>query len=238
MYAHHSYHHQFYKEDNDLTEYRESAALLTKYLASGARVLDYGCGMGHFLIALREQGFKPFGVEFDPGAARASAQRTDCEIFTVDDFMQSTLDQTFDAIHLGDVLEHLPDPAATLCHLLGHLGPGGLLYAEGPLERNASPVFWVRSIIGAIKHLANPSIISSHPPTHLYFTGPKQQHAFFSRVSPSLVLLEWEVFETGWPYQTKGVKRLIAAFAKKLGGKTILNKTFGNRFRGVFAIQS
>jgi SAM-dependent methyltransferase len=236
MYAQHDYHYHFYQEDNNLEEYRASAAFLRKHLASGGRVLDYGCGMGHFLIALREQGFKPFGVEFDPDAAKAAALRTNCEVISVDGFMQSTIERPFDAIHLGDVLEHLPNPAETLSQLLAYLKPGGLLFAEGPLERNASPVFWARSLMGEIKRRIKPGLAANHPPTHLYFTGAQQQRAFFSRVSANLTLLKWEVFETGWPYSTKGLRRHIAAFAKELGGKSILNTTFGNKFRGIFAL--
>ncbi len=236
MYAQQDYHDLFYQEDINLEEYRASAALLRKYLKGGGSVLDYGCGMGHFLIALREQGFKPFGVEFDPDVAKAAALRTNCEVVSVEDFMQSTVERPFDAIHLGDVLEHLPDPAHTLSQLLSYLKPNGLLYAQGPLERNASPVFWVRSLLGGIKRHIKPSLTAKHPPTHLYFTGYRQQLAFFSRVSSNLKLQHWEVFETGWPYNTKGAKQQIAAFAKKLGGKTILNATFGNKFRGIFTL--
>jgi SAM-dependent methyltransferase len=236
MYTQHDYHDKFYIEDLNLTEYRSSAAMLSKHLAKGGRVMDYGCGMGHFLITLRELGFNPFGVEFDPDAAKAAALRTKCEVISVEDFMQSTINHSFDAIHLGDVLEHLPDPQATLSQLLSCLKPGGLLYAEGPLERNASPVFWTRSLIGKIKRLLKPSFTASHPPNHLYFTGSDQQLAFFNRLSPNLTLLQWEVFETGWPYSTKGVKKQVAAVAKKLGGKTIFNATFGNKFRGIFEI--
>lgn len=235
MYAQHEYHDQFYQDDSNLAEYRVSVERLSRHLEQGSRVLDYGCGMGHFLIALREQGFEPFGVEFDPDAAKAAALRTQCEVVSVDAFLQSHIDQPYDAIHLGDVLEHLPDPAATLAQLVRHLRPGGLLYAEGPLERNASPVFWARSLMGGIKRRLKPGLTAKHPPTHLYFTGSQQQRAFFSRVSPKLKLEHWEVFETGWPYSTAGVKQHIASVAKKLGGKTILNATFGNKFRGIFS---
>lgn len=45
--------------------------------------------------------------------------------------------QRFDAIHLGDVLEHLPHPAS----LLRELEPlGGVFFIEGPLENNPSLV--------------------------------------------------------------------------------------------------
>jgi SAM-dependent methyltransferase len=185
MYAQHEYHDRFYQQDNSLAEYRASAKLLSKQLEMGSRVLDYGCGMGHFLIALREQGFTPFGVEFDPDAATAAASRTGCEVISVDAFFSSPIARPFDAIHLGDVLEHLPDPATTVSQLIACLRPGGLLYAEGPLERNASPVFWARSVIGVIKRRLKPGFTATHPPTRLYFTGSQQQFAFFSGYHPS-----------------------------------------------------
>ena len=113
-----------------------------------------------------------------------------------------------------------------------------MLFVEGPLEINPSPVYWAAHLFGAIKRMVRPEFVASHSPTHLFRTNAKQQIAFFSRVEPSLDLKHWHVYETGWSYASGGaVKRLIAGLAIRLSGKEIVGSAFGNRFRGVFTYQ-
>lgn len=238
MYAKADYHDCYY-EGKEGGAYAESVHLLKQYLPAGALVLDYGCGIGAFLKALGAEGFIPFGVEFDKDAAHFAGKNADCEALSVDDFLAQPNKPKFDAIHLGDVLEHLPDPTGTLKELLGFLKPGGLLFAEGPLEINPSPVYWAARFFGVAKRIVRPKFTASHAPTHLFRTGEKQQLAFFLRVEPHLNLKYWRVYETGWPYASGGtVKRAISGIAMRLGGRQLFEATFGNRFRGVFVYQT
>lgn len=237
MYAKADYHDLYY-EGSEGGAYSESVNLLKKYLPAGATVLDYGCGVGAFLKALAQEEFIPYGVEFDEDAARFAGQNANCETFSVGYFLALTDKPKFDAIHLGDVLEHLPDPAATLKQLLVYVKPGGVLFAEGPLEINPSPVYWAARLFGAVKHTVRPKFTASHAPTHLFRTSAKQQLAFFSRVEPCLDLKYWHVYETGWPYASGGaVKRAIGGVARLVSGKRLFGVTLGNRFRGVFRVQ-
>jgi SAM-dependent methyltransferase len=234
MYAKTSYHDCFY-QSQDGGEYEPSAKLLKQYLPAGATVLDYGCGVGGFLQASSEAGFVPFGVEFDKDAADLASQRAGCNAISVEDFEALAIKPMFDAVHLGDVLEHLPDPAKTLKELLAYLKLGGILYVEGPLEINPSPVYWASKLFGGLKRIVRPDFVASDPPTHLFRTDATQQLAFFSMVEPGLVLKHWHIYETGWPYAKGGViKPTIAAIASRVGGNKLFGMYFGNRFRGVF----
>jgi 2-polyprenyl-3-methyl-5-hydroxy-6-metoxy-1,4-benzoquinol methylase len=235
MYAKAQYHDAYYA-DADQTAYLQSARMLRDLLPEGARVLDYGCGTGAFLQALRTVGLAPFGVEFDHDAAQAASRRSQCEVQTVDAFWAGDA-SGFDAIHLGDVLEHLPDPGAVLRQLLARLRPGGVLFAEGPLEVNPSPVYWCATVFGWAKRLARPGFMASHPPTHLYRASGSQQLAFFRRVEPRLSLCHWELYETGWPYARGGrLQRAIAGAAVAFSG--LRRSLFGNRFRGLFVFDT
>lgn len=238
MYMKAAYHDVYYG-GNKCGDYSESAHLLKEYLPSEATVLDYGCGVGAFLKALAQEGFIAYGVEFDVNVARFAEQNSNCKTFTVDQFLALADKPMFNAIHFGDVLEHLHDPAHTLKDLLGYLKPDGLLFVEGPLEINPSPVYWAARTFGWVKRIVNPHFVARHSPTHLFRTDAKQQLAFFHRIEPRLDLLSWSVYETGWPYASgSAVKRAIAAVARLMGGKRFFGVTFGNRFRCVFRVNS
>jgi SAM-dependent methyltransferase len=190
--------------------------------------------VGSFLKTCTSQGLVPFGVEFDGEAALFAAQNANCEAMSVEAFSKLTKTPSFDAIHMGDVLEHLPDPVATLTHLLGFLKPGGVLFIEGPLEVNPSPVFWAARIFGAVKRVLKPTFMSYHTPTHLFRTDANAQKAFFTRVDKGLSMGHWEVYETGWPYGSGGlIKRSIAALAVLMGGHHFAGASFGNRFKAI-----
>lgn len=233
MYAKADYHDCYYV-GKEVGVYIESVRLLKQYLPAGALVLDYGCGIGAFLKALGTEGFIPVGVEFDKDAADFAGQHACCSTLSVDDFTAQSDKLKFDAIHMGDVLEHLPDPAGTLRELLEYLKPGGMLFVEGPLEINPSPVYWAARLFGAIKRIVLPNFTVTHPPTHLFRTGAEQQLAFFSRVEPCLSLRYQCIYETGFPYASGGkLKRVIAGLAIRLGGKRLFGVTFGNRFKAI-----
>lgn len=236
MYGKADYHDVHYAA-SDLSPYRQAAALLAQHAPSGSTVLDYGCGVGHFLQAVRAEGFVPFGVEFDAAAAASAAVSVGCPVVTVSDLERLGSAQLFDVLHLGDVLEHLPDPAATLASLLPLLKPGGLLFVQGPLEINSSPVYWCARLFGAFKHWLHPALPGAGVPTHLFRTSVKAQSAFFRNRFPELQLLHWEVFETGWPYADgHGVKRRISDVALALGGRKVLGHVLGNRFRALYRL--
>jgi len=237
MYAKADYHDCYY-EGKEGGAYTESVHLLKQYLPAGALVLDYGCGIGAFLKALGAEGFIPLGVEFDKDAAHFAGQNAGCEALSVDDFLAQPDKPRFDAIHLGDVLEHLPDPAATLSQLLDYLRPGGMVFVEGPLENNPSLVYWSARFFGRLKQVFKPGFIPTNAPTHLFRTGELAQLNFFHKNNFLLSPLIWRVYETGWPYASGGlVKRTIASVAVMLGGKKCFGTTFGNRFEGIFVKQ-
>lgn len=76
----------------------------------GRRLLDVGCADGEFSLQLAEQGWQVTGIEpFEADAAMATSRGIAVVRGTVEDSLPR-LEETFDAVLLGDVLEHLADP--------------------------------------------------------------------------------------------------------------------------------
>ncbi len=109
---------------------------LESLLAGRRRLLDAGCGAGSFLSLAQRRGWRALGVEPSPHAAdHCRGQGLD----VVQAFLTAeTLDALgpFDAVYAGQLLEHLPDPAATVALLAGALEPGGVLCACVPNDYN------------------------------------------------------------------------------------------------------
>jgi SAM-dependent methyltransferase len=231
MYAKAAYHDRYY-EGGEVADFKESVCLLRHYLKSGSEILDYGCGMGGFLKACAALDLVPFGVEFDLEAALFAKKNAKCEVMSVESFSNLASTLRFDGIHMGDVLEHLPDPSNTLSRLIDFLKPGGVLFVEGPIELNPSPVYWAAKIFGTLKRVFNPTFVSNDPPTHLFLTNAQSQRIFFTHVDKRLSICFWQVYETGWPYRSGGlIKRSIALLAVLMGGRQFTGVTFGNRFK-------
>lgn len=234
MYAKDTYHSCYYKNIEN-NSYIESAQLLKRYLSKDSLVLDYGCGVGAFLKALKSVDLVPFGVELDRSAAEYASKNVRCKVLTTADFFALQSKPVFNAIHLGDVLAHLSDPAGLLNQLLYYLSPRGILFLEGPLETNPSPVYYASKFTSGFKKLVKLSRVSDYPPFMLYRTSAKQQLAFFQYLDTELILKEWKVYDTGWPYTNGGIiKRTISKVAVAFGGRSIFGLTFGNRFKGIF----
>lgn len=105
---------------------------ILQYKKAG-RLLDVGCATGLFLDEMRQQaGWEVQGVEISPFASAYARQQLGLEVKTgtVEDAGYPA--NSFDMITLWNVLEHLPDPIATLHHLHNLLKPDGLLIFNTP----------------------------------------------------------------------------------------------------------
>ena len=112
-------------------------ALFERELAPGRRaILDVGSGPGSFLVRGRERGWQPLGIE---PSARAAEHARALGLSVVEGFLTRELARElprFDVVHMSEVLEHLPDPRATL--VLAHelLDCGGLVCVSVPNDYN------------------------------------------------------------------------------------------------------
>jgi len=99
--------------------------------APGARLLDVGCGSGEWLGFMRALGWDVVGLDFDEEAVRVGAGRglvVHCGKLEEQNFATDS----FDAVTINHVIEHLPDPAAALRECARILRPGGRLVVSTP----------------------------------------------------------------------------------------------------------
>lgn len=104
---------------------RELLARLERHVEKGALV-DLGCWVGFLLDEARARGWDPVvGVEPSTFASDFARERLKLDVRT-DDLMTAELPAgQHQAVVLGDVIEHLPDPGAALDRVRELLAPGG-----------------------------------------------------------------------------------------------------------------
>jgi 2-polyprenyl-3-methyl-5-hydroxy-6-metoxy-1,4-benzoquinol methylase len=104
-------------------------------LNPGLSVLELGCGAGAAGALALSQGKCGTWVGIERhGAAASEAARvlTDVIVGDVDSLDIPYAEANFDLLLMGEVLEHLPDPEATLRRLVRFLKPGGAALASTP----------------------------------------------------------------------------------------------------------
>ena len=109
--------------DSSVARYRMVLNALD--LSRTRRILDWGCGTGTFLSFVPETVDK-FGLEPAKRAAEAAA-RTGIRILSRDALGSPEWNQTFDAVTVIDVIEHLSDPESVLLTVSRLLRPGGMM---------------------------------------------------------------------------------------------------------------
>ncbi len=89
------------------------------------RLLDLGCWVGFLMSEAVSRGWTATGVEPSAWASAYAREQLGLEVLN-DDLMTALLpERSFDAVVLGDVIEHLPEPAAGLARIATLLAPGG-----------------------------------------------------------------------------------------------------------------
>lgn len=96
------------------------------------RLLDVGCGFGFFLKMMRDAGWDVVGVEPSPTAAASARRRFGLNVLAGRLEDASFPPESFDAITLWYVLEHVPNPMDTLARCSALLKPGGALIVRVP----------------------------------------------------------------------------------------------------------
>ena len=146
-------------------------------LPPNATVLEIGCGSGATgaLALSTGRAVNYCGVELEPSAAaNAAAKLTEVIVGDVEVTELPWPPESFDALILSEVLEHLRDPWATLKKLRPLLKPGAVVFASSP---NVAHHRIVRMLIAGHWRLENEGPMDA---THLRWFTPSSYAAMFT----------------------------------------------------------
>lgn len=93
-------------------------------------ILDIGCGTGHFLNSMKENGWDVKGVDASQKAQELVKSKFEIDGMTPEDWLNS--DETYDVITCWHSLEHVHEPWVYLDKVKSQLSSGGVLIVALP----------------------------------------------------------------------------------------------------------
>lgn len=163
-------HEEGYSDPATLEKMADPGLLIEiKAMTTGRRFLEIGCAGGAFLNAAQKHGFLAQGVELSEDACRFAKETFGLQVFAGELADARFPDGSFDVIFMGDVIEHLPDPIATLREINRVLDKKGILVMALPSQTNSlfSRIGFVA--YGMLGRVATVSL----PPYHLFEYRPR-----------------------------------------------------------------
>ena len=94
-------------------------------------ILDIGCSTGILLRHAKDRGLRAAGVDSSEWAISQANRRLPggvCKVLDIDSATTADFSETYDAVVMNNVLEHVKDPARLLQLTASLLTPGGFLY--------------------------------------------------------------------------------------------------------------
>jgi len=156
-----------------------------RFAPRGSRVLDVGCGGGHYLDKLQGMGLELHGAEFSDEAARPA--RSKGHIVHVGELERMELpDAHFRLIRINHVIEHVLNPLETLTAAARMLAPEGTIVLETP-NLDCPDFRLLGKYWGAL-----------HFPRHLHLFTPQTMRALAAKSGLAVRKVEFTVMPTGW----------------------------------------
>lgn len=120
------------------------------------KILDYGCGLGHFLEEAKKRNWNIAGYEFSESAISILRDKG---IPVCEEIIPESEIGRYDAVICIEVLEHVPDPVSVIDLFSKLLRPGGCLYITVPNIKSIS-----------LSYLKNRTFFINYPEHLNYFT--------------------------------------------------------------------
>ena len=140
----------FWQGTRDHDVQQNLTALLDQIDAAAPyRILDFGCGPGRDLKALRDHGHAPTGLDGAAEFVKMARDYSGCTVWQQDFLSLDLPAKHFDGVFANASLFHVPaqELPRVLRELCATLKPGGVLFASNP--RGANSEGWNRGRYGA-----------------------------------------------------------------------------------------
>jgi 2-polyprenyl-3-methyl-5-hydroxy-6-metoxy-1,4-benzoquinol methylase/rRNA maturation protein Nop10 len=111
---------------------KRHARRLTQFAGTPGRLLDVGAGDGYLVHAAKELGWNVEGLEFSVPRIQRAKRWFDVDLQRHDLFEAPFEKQSFDALTMFQLIEHVHDPRALIQRAGELLRPGGLLAMSTP----------------------------------------------------------------------------------------------------------
>jgi SAM-dependent methyltransferase len=126
---------------------RAALERIEKHTGGPGTLLDLGCWVGFLMAEARDRGWTATGVEPSTFASNYARENLGLEVIQADLFDADVPEGMWDVVVMGDVIEHLIDPADALARVKRLLAPGGVVYMALPdagsrLARAMGPRWW------------------------------------------------------------------------------------------------
>lgn len=143
---------------------------LDQFAPKKGRFLDVGAATGFLVLEANKKGWQAEGVEISKWAADYAKKTLKVKMFQGDMFRAKFENESFDAVTMLDILEHLESPIKELKEVHRILKKGGVIY----IETINFDHFITKHLIGRnYKHLV--------PAFHLIYFGRKQLRQFLEK---------------------------------------------------------
>ena len=139
----------------DRRSFNEMLAVAEEFCVGKGKLLDIGPNIGTCLDVARQRGWDGCGIEINREAARYCREKRNLDVIAGTLEPDTYSSDSFDAVLLGDVIEHVPDPLS-LMRIVGRiLRPDGCVLISTPN---------VASIAGRVLQIK--------PKEHIYYFTP------------------------------------------------------------------
>jgi SAM-dependent methyltransferase len=179
------------------------------------RLLDIGAGRGEMLAAARALGWEAVGVEPSPSFAEYAERLSGAEVRREPVERCGFEPESFDAVILGSVLEHLYNPDETMGEIARLLRRGGALYVDVPNE--AGLYFRLGNLYQRLRGrdwVVN--IAPTFEPFHVFGFCPRALRALLAK--HGLRVYEWSVYAGHSALPDRGG---LAGAVEQLGARAV-----------------
>ena len=149
---------------------------LARFKLPPARVLELGSAHGGFIALLRQAGYDAIGLDLDPSIVALARKTFDVPMLQGPIEAQTSLEAgSLDVIVLMDVIEHLPDPQATMKHCLRLLKPDGIMLVQ-------TPCYPAGQSLQELKRDGHQFLLHLSPGEHIYLFSEPSLAAMLQRI--------------------------------------------------------